>query len=188
MIENEIAFDLTPMQQNMVLRSLVAPCEGHYVQQLRCRLSVTVEPEAFVRAWSLLAARHEILRASFATDASGALRQYFSATLTPVVEVRDQQGVPPQHWPGVLEKFLTEDRTSGFELGLAPLWRVTLFQWDADASEFVWTFHHALLDGRAHSLLLEELCRLYEALRTGRATTNKADHNHGVPQLQRAAA
>ena len=85
------------------------------------------------------------------------------------MEVRDQQGVPPQHWPGVLEKFLTEDRTSGFELGLAPLWRVTLFQWDADASEFVWTFHHALLDGRAHSLLLEELCRLYEALRTGRA-------------------
>ena len=167
--EKGSGFGLTPMQQSMVLRSLVAPGEGHYVQQLRCRLSVAVEPDAFVRAWSLLAARHEILRASFATDAAGALRQYFSATVIPAVEVRELAGIPPQHWPGVLENFLTEDRTRGFTLDQAPLWRVTLFRWGADASEFVWTFHHALLDGRAHSLLLEELCRLYEALRTGRA-------------------
>jgi amino acid adenylation domain-containing protein len=161
-------FDLTPMQQSMVLRSLVAPHEGHYIQQLVCRMTEAVELDPFVRAWELLAARHDMLRAYFSTDAGGELREFFAATVVPPVQVRDLTREAPDHRGGLLEEFLTEDRARGVDLDRPPLWRLTIFRWSATAVDFVWTFHHGLLDGRAHSLLLEELCQIYAALLTGR--------------------
>lgn len=166
--ENDSGFDLTPMQQNMVLRSLVAPDAGHYIQQLVGHMTGAVDRAAFGRAWELLAARHDILRAYFTTDARGELRQFFAAQITPAVQVRDLTGVAPDQRADLLEEFLDEDRARGVDLDQPPLWRLTFLRWSATATDFVWTFHHALLDGRSHALLLEEHGRLYTALREGR--------------------
>jgi hypothetical protein len=49
-----------------------------------------------------------------------------------------------------IERHLAEDRRRGFDLRTAPLSRAALFRTAARQYEFVWTFHHILLDGGRH--------------------------------------
>jgi amino acid adenylation domain-containing protein len=62
-----------------------------------------------------------------------------------------------------LEAFLTKDRKCGFDFLKPPVMRLNLFQLDNRDSLFIWTYHHALLDGRARFILLKELSLLYHA-------------------------
>src|SRR5204863_6261266 len=66
-----------------------------------------------------------------------------------------------------LGEFLNEVRSRGFDLADAPLARVALIRRGETDYLLVWTFHHALLDGRSHRLVLEEAFTAYEAFRDG---------------------
>jgi amino acid adenylation domain-containing protein/non-ribosomal peptide synthase protein (TIGR01720 family) len=45
--------------------------------------------------------------------------------------------------------------------------RLTLFEWGEESFSLVWTFHHALLDGRSYPVLLREVFEAYAELKTG---------------------
>ena len=61
----------------------------------------------------------------------------------------------------------TTIRRRGFDFSRFPLMRLALFRLADDDFYFVWTYHHALLDGPSRSRVLEELFGLYDALRRG---------------------
>jgi amino acid adenylation domain-containing protein len=52
-------------------------------------------------------------------------------------------------------------------MGEAPLLRLTLIRLDEAEYQLVWTFHHALLDGRSLLLVLKEAFAFYESFRVG---------------------
>src|SRR5919108_631119 len=61
----ETKFELTPMQQAMLFHCLYASHPGLYVEQVGCRIHGPLEAPVFERAWQMVVARHQILRASF---------------------------------------------------------------------------------------------------------------------------
>ncbi|HXM91492.1 MAG TPA: condensation domain-containing protein [Candidatus Dormibacteraeota bacterium] len=65
-----------------------------------------------------------------------------------------------------LKEFLQADRVRSFDLSEAPMLRQTLFQWGEESFSLVWTFHHALLDGRSYPVLLREVFEAYAELKT----------------------
>ncbi|HEY8224191.1 MAG TPA: amino acid adenylation domain-containing protein, partial [Pyrinomonadaceae bacterium] len=62
-----------------------------------------------------------------------------------------------------LSDYLESDRRRGFSLHEVPLMRLALFRLGEAEYQLVWTFHHALMDGRSHHLVLKEVFKLYEA-------------------------
>ena len=60
--------------------------------------------------------------------------------------------------------FLESDRGRGFDLDTAPLIRLHLFRLGECEYKFVWTFHHAVLDGRSFVIVLREVVAAYEAM------------------------
>jgi len=66
-----------------------------------------------------------------------------------------------------LADFLQQDRSRGFDLATAPLWRLTVFPWDQNRVTTIWTFHHALLDGRSHAQVWQEVDKVYHSLLRG---------------------
>lgn len=163
----ESAYPLSPMQQGMLFHSLYAPQSGVNVQQIVGTLRHPLNAAIFRHAWEKTMARHSVLQTSFRWE----------GLKTPVQEVQSEVKLPFEmtNWSTLLEDerrqkleaFLKADRHRGFELNQAPLMRVWLCEQGTQDFQFVWTFHHAILDGRSFAAILKEVFAFYDAISTG---------------------
>lgn len=158
---------LTPLQQGMLYHTLAEPNSGVNIEQVICVLPERIEPVALRGAWERLLARHAVLRTRFRWEGVEApLQETPPAANLPWAEC-DWSSLPAEEQPALFEKFLSVDRLRGFTLEQAPLLRVTLLRLDAEDFRLVWTFHHAILDGRCYPPLLREVFADYAAVRRG---------------------
>lgn len=168
------SWNLTPMQWATVARSAIAPEGGFYIQQWVTEWPDGLDRMIWRRSWELVAERHDALRASFDWREDQQLTQRFARPeeILKSLEISEIQGTSADSISGSeeLDAFLLRDRTRGFDFQRPPLWRLTLFRWSAGGTTCVWTFHHALLDGRSHVRVWREACMLHRALRTGSGT------------------
>jgi amino acid adenylation domain-containing protein/non-ribosomal peptide synthase protein (TIGR01720 family) len=159
-------FPLSPLQQGMLFHHLREPHSGVDIEQLVVHLPEAVDGARLRKAWQWLVERHEILRAQFVWEGVEKPQQGILGELEVPFTIEDRRGTSGDQ-ESELKQFLSADRLRGFDLGQAPLLRVTLFQWSAASFSMVWTFHHALLDGRSYPVLLRELFDAYQELGTG---------------------
>ena len=161
------AFPLSPMQQGMLFHHLKEPHAGIDIEQLVVHLPDVLDIPRLEAAWQWLVQRHDILRAQFAWEGVNEPRQeVLSAVPVPFV-LAYTNGLSESEQLERLNSFLNADRLRGFELSCAPMLRLTLFQWDEASFSLVWTFHHALLDGRCYPILLREVFEAYSELEKG---------------------
>ena len=153
----------TALQQSMVYQSLRARSAGVYLQQLTIRLHEALDVAKFRGAWQRLIARHEALRTTFHLDGDVGLVQRVQAHASPTWMVESWEGLPAQEQEARWRALLVEDRRRGFELAETPPLRFLTIRLAPAEYLFLWTYHHALLDGRSQRLLLEELFASYDA-------------------------
>ncbi len=164
----EDLYPLTPLQQGMVFHSLADPESGAYVEQTSCLLDGQLDAEAFERAWQQVMQRHPILRTAFIGEGQKELAQVVFRQLELPFTLLDWSNLPIDERQQRCEQYLYEDRQYGFTLSQAPLFRLTLIQEGVRRHRFVWTYHHALLDGWSGPLLFQEVFALYDAYRRGK--------------------
>ncbi|MEQ1862554.1 MAG: amino acid adenylation domain-containing protein [Chthoniobacteraceae bacterium] len=155
-IEIEDRYPLTPLQQGMLYHALSAPGTGVDIEQMVCTLREPVDAGRLRAAWEQVIARHAILRTAFRWDDR------------PMQEVAARVELPwtcsdatPQS-EAHLTAYLREDRAAGFDMSRPPLMRLRLFRFGAEDFRLVWTFHHALLDGRSFPIVLREVFGVYD--------------------------
>src|SRR5205823_13878195 len=66
-----------------------------------------------------------------------------------------------------LAELMAADRARGFDLSRAPLMRLSIVARGPSAFDVLWSFHHAILDGRSFPIVLREVFGLYDAMRIG---------------------
>ncbi len=160
-------FPLSPMQQGMLFHFLKEPRSGVDIEQVVVHLPEPIDASRLRAAWEWLIRRHDILRARFLWESVDQPQQEILDDILVPFEVRQVGNLSTSAQKGALDDFLKEDRVAGFDLNSAPLLRLTLFQWAESSSTLVWTFHHALLDGRSYPKLLAEVFEAYSELATG---------------------
>ena len=163
----EAPYTLSSMQKGMLFHSLYAPQSGVYVQQLICALHEDLDVFCFQRAWQRVVERHSVLRTSFQwKDVNDAVQQVHRHVSVPW-DLQDWRGLSAEEQESRLQVYLKADLTHGFNLSNAPLMRLALFRVGEAHYRFIWTSHHALLDGRSRLLVLKEIFALYEAFSRG---------------------
>ncbi len=156
------------MQQGMLFHYLKEPHSGVDVEQLVVHLPEEIDISRMELAWQWLVKRHDILRARFVwEDVTEPVQEFLPEVNVPFA-IEDVGHLPKRDQNERLTSFLQTDRVRGFELDKAPMQRLTLFKWRAASFSLVWTFHHALLDGRCFSILLREVLEAYAELQYGR--------------------
>ena len=167
----EDVYPLSPMQQGLLFHSLYEPGSGAYVEQVGWTLGGAFDEPAFERAWRQVIARHAPLRTCFFWEGLKQPLQVVRREVEPAWERHDWRGVLERGDAAArgrrLREFLGADRRRGFALTQAPLMRLSQMLLADDERQFVWTYHHLLLDGWSISLVLDELFRLYGALAAG---------------------
>ncbi|WPN65837.1 amino acid adenylation domain-containing protein [Pseudomonas sp. P9_35] len=163
-IEN--IYSLTPLQKGLLYHEAYAPESRVYYQQMNIGLAGELDLAAFRLAWVALMQRHAVLRTAFLwEELDDAYQVILKEVDLPLREV-DLRG----HSQG-LAALAAEDHAQAFELGAAPLMRLTLARLDDVNGQaqwsLVWTHHHLLLDGWSVGSLLADWRDLYRAARRG---------------------
>jgi hypothetical protein len=156
---------LTQMQQGMLFASLEAGAgSGVYVEQARVNFTGRLNRAAFESAWKVLMARHDALRLKFAWSGRASAVQATGDDTMPPIKYRKNEDWWPDSAP---LPFLSYDRRAGFALENQLLHRVTVFDAQNLGWFFVWTIHHAIIDGRGIAAVLREFLALYRAASDG---------------------
>ena len=161
----EDIYPLSPMQEGMLFHTLLDPDSGIYVEQLQHSFASDIDIEAFEQSWRCVVTRHPALRTTFHWKGLDAPLQ--------VVHREAQLDCVRLDWRGSsqlsqrFDDFLDTDRKRGFDLSKVPPMRIFLIRTGDNQFEFVWSHHHALLDGWSVPILFSELGDFYDAIQRG---------------------
>lgn len=158
----------TPAQAAMARHGRLHPGTDAYKVQVWALID-GLEPERMVSAWRTMTARCDILRAAFAWPGGNGENGDGHDDI-PVLVVRRALEPEVHHLDWRAEDDIDATWNShrdaelrrGFALDHAPLSRLTLARTGERRYRFLWTWHHALLDGWSMSRLLGDILRLYD--------------------------
>jgi len=177
-------FPLSPLQQGMLFHYLKEPHSGVDIEQLVVHLPEPISETRMRSACEWLVHRHDALRTRFSWEDAEQPRQEILDVVQVPFALVDAQSFSPAEQQEVFEKLLKKDRLEGFDPGVAPLLRFTLFRRGSSSFSLIWTFHHALLDGRSFPILLRELFDAYsEELKESRSTSPHSVYRRHIEGL-----
>jgi amino acid adenylation domain-containing protein/non-ribosomal peptide synthase protein (TIGR01720 family) len=162
--QTEDLYALSPMQQGLLFHSLFEAERDLYLEQLHGELLGDLDVAAFERAWQETIQRHAIFRTSFVWAGLAEPVQRVVKEVPFRLAVEDWRG---EDAAARLEAYLAADRNRGLDLAQAPLMRVSLIRREEARWHWIWTHHHALLDGWCLSLVVREVLQCYQAFCQG---------------------
>lgn len=185
--ERQDAYPLSPLQHSILFHHLAeGQRNGFAVQQLDVTLRDAVEVATLAQAWEIVAAAHPVLRTRLRWDGAEGPRQEVMAPIGPPVEVHELSSASEAAGAAAIDEFLASDRLRGFDLGAAPLWRVTFLHVGDAKPRMVWTYSQAILDGSA-AAVMRDVVAAYQALSQGRlpALAERPSYREYIAGLQR---
>ena len=166
-VRPEAVYGLSPLQEGLLFHSLYEGGGELYVVQLSYRLEGELDEAALRRAWVEVGRRHEALRTGYEWEGV----EPMAAVVRREAELRwerlDWSGFSEAEQEARLEEYLTAERGRGFDVRESPLTRQAVIVLGSGSHQFVWTFHHLIMDGWSGSMLAGEVARLYEAYAAG---------------------
>ena len=164
----EDVYPLTPMQEGLLLHTLLEPGTGLYYMQDRYRIDSTLDPERFAQAWQAVIARHEALRASFCWNVGEDMLQVIHQPGSTPIEYLDWSADPESEQEPRLQALLKAEREAGFDLLNQAPFHLRLIRVGAERYWFMMSNHHILIDAWCRSLLMNDFFEIYMALGEGR--------------------
>ncbi|RRV07264.1 amino acid adenylation domain-containing protein [Pseudomonas sp. v388] len=157
-------YPLTPMQEGMLLHTLLEPGTGLYYMQDRYRINSALDPQRFAQAWQAVIARHEALRASFCWDIGETMLQVIHKPGNTPFDYLDWRDVAADQQEPRLQALLKAEREAGFDLLNQPPFHLRLIRVDEARYWFMMSNHHILIDAWCRSLLMNDFFDIYTAL------------------------
>ncbi|MBH3406166.1 non-ribosomal peptide synthetase [Pseudomonas glycinae] len=164
----EDVYPLTPMQEGMLLHTLLEPGTGLYYMQDRYRINSELDPERFAHAWQAVVARHEALRASFCWNVGEDMLQVIHTPGSTPIEYLDWSAIADAEQEPKLQALLKAEREAGFDLLNQAPFHLRLIKVGAARYWFMMSNHHILIDAWCRSLLMNDFFEIYTALGEGR--------------------
>jgi amino acid adenylation domain-containing protein len=149
----------TPLQQGMIFHNLRDRGAGIDIEQISVHCSESIDRDRIDAAFTEMLRENEILRGYF--DWESGDQPMLRISRDSSLPITEQTAKNESDLQVMLASHLERERAQGFDLDEAPLMRACLFH-SGGTSVLVWTFHHALLDGRSFAPLLEELFLRYQ--------------------------
>lgn len=156
-------YQLTPIQQGMLLHTSMSPNSGVDVLQEVIDFHEPLNIEAFIAAWRSVVKRHDVFRSSFHWGESNNPFQLFEDDVHLELTEKNLSGSNNQEQRVGIRQYLESDRLRGFDMAKPPLMRLAILKLAKDTYSCILTFHHIIIDGYSIELILKEFSALYDA-------------------------
>ncbi|MGL5018806.1 MAG: hypothetical protein ACRDBP_11775, partial [Luteolibacter sp.] len=134
---------MAPLQRIMLRDSLADEAAGHHVEQVEIHIAAGEWRDRVATAWAETVARSEVLKITFSVE-NGEPSGMHPAGSPVILDLRERL---PREW----QAWLGEDRCRPLLAPNQVPWRAVYWPHEG---RFLWTFHHALLDGRSITRIL----------------------------------
>jgi thioesterase domain-containing protein/acyl carrier protein len=167
----EDVWALAPLQELMLAHALAEQDSQLMVEQFRCSIIGPLDADLLRQAWTLVVARHALLRSAPAWQGLKKPVQVVRRAIEMPWQQLDWRDLPQDERLARRDALLAETRRAGLDLTKPPLMRLQLVQMAEQEWFFAWTCHHFVLDGWSVGIVLREVFQFYEQLRQGRTPT-----------------
>ena len=156
-------------QQRLWFLDRLEPASPFYNVPLAVRLTGELDLPALAAALGEIVRRHAALRTRFLARAGQPVQVIEPETPEIMVNipVADLSHLPAGEREGEAERLARAEARRPFDLGRAPLLRVSLFRLGAGESLLLAVFHHIVSDGWSMGVFLGEIAALYRAALAG---------------------
>ncbi|MET8336061.1 condensation domain-containing protein [Streptosporangium canum] len=153
----EDIYELSPLQQGMLLHSTHDGAADMYLSQHMYEVEGPLDDQALEETWHAVLEAHPSLRTSFHWEGLDKPLQVVHRDVKLPVHRHDWRGLDAAQQRDRLERLHVEDRAAGFDLTAAPLQRLHLVRLADDRHNLTWTYHHLLLDGWSVAVVMTEV-------------------------------
>ncbi|HEV2706447.1 MAG TPA: amino acid adenylation domain-containing protein, partial [Pyrinomonadaceae bacterium] len=165
----EDAYPLSMLQEGMLFHSELSEQAAVYHDIFSFHVRASLDIEALEQATRALAARHPVLRTSFALDGFREPLQLVHRDVSIPFVVTDLSELSAEEQERRLAAWMEDEKRRDFDWAQAPFIRFHIFPRSTEDFQFTLSFHHAIIDGWSLSAMLTELFKLYFKLRDGEA-------------------
>ncbi len=169
----EDIYPLSPMQQGMLFHSLYAPNSGVYIIQVSFEIHGNLDIAAFKQAWQVAIDKHPVLRTAFVWEKVEKPLQVVGRKVKVPIILIDWLSLELSTQNQQLEELFQNQQKQGFNLSKAPLIRLILIRKQPQIYQFIWIYHHLLLDGWSVPLVLQDVLSSYSIISKGKSLLNK---------------
>ncbi|MBV7340164.1 amino acid adenylation domain-containing protein [Chloroflexi bacterium TSY] len=161
-VDRERELPLSFAQQRLWFMDQLEPGNAAYNIPIALQLTGTLNVEALQASLNELVQRHEGLRTYFGSN-DGRPSQMIADALDMPLVVGDLSKTDAVELEQQVRALATAEATRGFDLSLAPLFRVRVLKLAEQTHIVLFTMHHIISDEWSLRVLITELATLYEA-------------------------
>ncbi|MEE1806162.1 condensation domain-containing protein, partial [Streptomyces sp. BE133] len=161
------AYPMAELQIGMVYEMQRDPDRNPYLNVENLPVAGPFDAPVFRRALALVVKRHPILRTSLALTGYSKPLQLVHTDADVQLTVLDLRGLGDDAQRTALRDCVHTERAKVFDIGAAPLCRMTVHVLSDDAFQWTVTDHHAILDGWSLASTLAEIIDTYHTLLDG---------------------
>jgi amino acid adenylation domain-containing protein len=165
-VSREEDLPLSFAQQRLWFLDQLEPQKRLYHIVLARQLSGDLKLEALERSVSEIVRRHEILRTRFLMK-DGVPLQVIDAPQSITVPVTDLRSLIGAERQARVDRILSEESATDFDLSRGPLLRVRLLQLSDGEYVLIFSLHHIIADGWSIGIFNRELTQLYQSYLCG---------------------
>ncbi|WP_103071072.1 non-ribosomal peptide synthetase [Aquimarina sediminis] len=157
----EDVYELSPLQEGLFYHWISGKDKTTYCTQRSYRLSMPkINLDNVQKSYELLVKRHSVLRTGFTTR-YGKLLQIVRKNFIHTYRFEDLSSVISKEDQELQVSYYKEkDRGHGFEVEQNSLIRLGVLDLGGGVYEFIWSYHHILMDGWCGSILINEFYQI----------------------------
>jgi amino acid adenylation domain-containing protein len=163
----EDVYELSPLQQGMLLHCLYGGDADTYVAQHSFAVDGPLDPDALHGAWQRTVDGHTALRTSFHWEGLDKPLQVVHRSVTVDMSRHDWTGLREDERRAQFGRLLADERTAAFDPARVPLLRLHLVRYADDRHVFVWTHHMLPVDGWSVPIIVSDVVGRYRSLTAG---------------------
>lgn len=151
-------YPLSPLQEGIYFHWLSSPGSPMYMIQRAYHVPTGKLNADMARdAFDILVDRYDILRTSFDHRYGNANLQIVKKAVDSTFELISlDKDLSAKESKAALERIKQADREKGFDLRTGSQIRLTLVEMETHGYQFIWSYHHILMDGWCANILLNE--------------------------------
>ncbi|MCY8907532.1 amino acid adenylation domain-containing protein [Bacillus atrophaeus] len=156
---------LSPMQEGMLFHTLLNPGQSFYIEQITMKVKGSFEVKLLEQSMNVMMDRYDIFRTVFIHEKVKRPVQVVLKKRPFQIEEIDLSHLSEKEQEQKINEYKEQDKRQGFDLTRDIPMRTAVFKKGEASFEWVWSYHHILLDGWCFGVVVQDLFQVYNALR-----------------------